>query len=80
MAQHRVCRPQFRDDPLGQHLAQFHAPLVERIDPPDAALGEHLMFIQRNQRTQAVRGECLPQDQVGRPVALGHTMRRLVGR
>src|SRR5262245_26475527 len=26
------------DDPLGQHLAELHAPLVERVDVPDGPL------------------------------------------
>src|SRR5262249_5905110 len=34
-------RLQLRDDPLGEHLAEFHPPLVERVEPPDHALGEH---------------------------------------
>ena len=32
---------QFRNDPLRQHFAQLHAPLVEGIDLPDRALREH---------------------------------------
>src|ERR1035441_9884024 len=38
----------FRDDTLGQYLAQFHAPLVERIDLPDGALHEHRVLVKRH--------------------------------
>ena len=46
---------QFRDDALGKHLSQFDAPLVERINLPDDALGEHAMFIKRNEFPQRLR-------------------------
>ena len=36
---------EFWDNSLSQHLAQFHAPLIERIDVPDDALGEHVVFL-----------------------------------
>jgi len=29
---------QLRNDPLGEHLAQLHSPLVEGVDPPDRPL------------------------------------------
>src|SRR5262245_14167577 len=32
---------ELRDDSLGQHLAQFDAPLIERVDVPDDTLCEH---------------------------------------
>src|SRR6516165_2074766 len=34
------------DDPLRQHLAQLDAPLVERVDVPDDALGEHAVLVE----------------------------------
>src|ERR1700733_2981779 len=34
---------------LGQLLAQLHAPLIETVDAPDHALGEHLMLVERDQ-------------------------------
>ena len=43
---------QFGGDAFGQHLAQLHAPLVERVDVPDHALGEHAVLVQRHQRPQ----------------------------
>jgi NADH:ubiquinone reductase (H+-translocating) len=52
----RVVGGQLVDDGVGEDLAQFHAPLVEGVDVPGRALGEHLVFIQRGQATQAARG------------------------
>src|SRR5690606_38065522 len=54
---------------LGQHLSVFHAPLVEGVDAPDQALHEYLVLIQREQRTQRVRGKPLKNDQIGRAPA-----------
>lgn len=36
---------ELRDDALRQHLSQFHAPLIERVDLPDDALSEHQMLV-----------------------------------
>src|SRR5512142_1119451 len=41
----------------GQHLAQLHAPLVERVDTPHHALDEGGVLVQRYQRAERVRGE-----------------------
>ena len=46
---------QLGDDPLGQHLAQLHAPLVERIDVPDRALGEDAVLVERDQLAERCR-------------------------
>ena len=60
---------QFRQDCVGQLLAQLHAPLVKGIDVPDHALHEHLVLIQRQQRAQHLRRHA-PIEQAGaRPVA-----------
>src|ERR1700730_4062110 len=40
---------QLGDDALGQYLAEFDAPLVERVDVPDGALGEDVMLVQCDQ-------------------------------
>src|SRR6185436_2304482 len=37
---------ELRDDPLGQHLAQLDAPLVEGVDLPDRALGEDAVLVE----------------------------------
>ena len=53
---------QFRHDPHGEHLAQFHAPLVERIDAPDAALREHAVLVERHQAAQHAGREPLGEN------------------
>jgi len=40
---------ELRNDVFRQHLAQLHAPLIERIDAPDRALREHAVLIERDQ-------------------------------
>ena len=66
---------EFRDDSLGQLLAQLDSPLVERVDVPDRSLGEDAMLIERNQFTQSFGSELLGQDRVRWPVALKEAMR-----
>ncbi len=39
-------------DFAGNALAELYAPLVKRVDVPDYPLYEHLVLIERNQRTQ----------------------------
>ena len=41
----------------GQFLAQFDAPLVEGIDPPNHALDENLVLVQRQECAEGVRVE-----------------------
>src|SRR5580698_9413352 len=41
-----------RDEALGQCLAEFHTPLIERVVAPDHALHEHLVLVQRNDPTE----------------------------
>src|SRR6202022_4266582 len=57
------------DDALGQNLAEFDAPLIEGIDVPDGALGEHAVLVERNQLSQRRRGQSVHQDGVGRSIA-----------
>src|SRR5262249_50086489 len=45
---------ELRDDRLCQRLAQFNAPLVERVDVPNDALGEDAVFIERDQCAQGL--------------------------
>src|SRR5688572_3332358 len=44
-----------RQQVVAQCLAQPHAPLVEAVDAPHGATGEHPVLIQGYQRTQAAR-------------------------
>src|SRR3984893_13667575 len=57
------------DDALGQNLAEFDAPLIERIDVPNGALGEHAVLVERNQLSQRRRGQSVHQNGVGRSIA-----------
>src|ERR1700722_856858 len=50
----------------GELLAQFHPPLVERVDPPHHALGEYAVFVESDQPPERRRVEALEQnDRVG---------------
>ena len=49
---HRSITAQFRLDGFRQLLAQFHTPLIERVDIPDHALRENFMLIERDQRAE----------------------------
>ena len=40
---------EFGNDAVGQHFAEFDAPLVERIDIPDGALDEDFVFVERDE-------------------------------
>jgi len=40
---------QLRNDPLSKSFAELHAPLIERIDLPDRALGEYNVLVKRDQ-------------------------------
>ncbi len=58
------------DDPLGEHLAELDAPLVEGVDPPDRALGEDRVLVQRDELAERRRVEPLGADHVRGPVAV----------
>src|SRR5262245_52549439 len=66
---------QLRDDTLGQGLAKLDAPLVEGVDAPDGALGEHAVFVECDQRAQRSRRQTLRNDCVRRAVAFKDPMR-----
>src|SRR6516225_8693825 len=59
----------FGNDALCQNLAQLDAPLVERINIPQDALGEYGVFVKGDQLAQACRSKLLCQNRVGWPVA-----------
>src|SRR5256885_577471 len=65
---------QLRDDVLGQHLAELNAPLIERIDDPDGALGEHAVLVQRDELSERLGREPLGEDRVRGAIALEHPM------
>src|SRR5262249_26769165 len=43
---------QLRDDRARQNLAELDPPLVEGVDTPDGALREHVVLVQRHQRSE----------------------------
>ena len=65
---------ELRDDSLGQHLAELDAPLVERVDVPDRALGEHAVLVERDQLAERFRREPLGEDRVRGTIALEDPM------
>ena len=46
------------NDALGQDLAELDAPLIERVDVPDRALGKDAVLVERDQLAQG--GRCQP--------------------
>src|SRR5881628_3730352 len=71
MAERGLCLAlEFRDNALGQHLAKLHAPLVERINLPDSALGEHAVLVKGDQLAENFRREPIGEDSVRRAVTL----------
>ena len=71
MAERGLCLAlEFRDNALGQHLAQFDASLVERVNVPDSALGKDGVLIEGNELAKCFRREPLGEDRVRRAVTL----------
>src|SRR5262245_31839122 len=67
----RIARAgQLGDDSIGQHFAKLDAPLVERVDLPDHALGEDAVLVERDQLAERLRSQPFGQEGVGGPVAL----------
>src|SRR5580765_121364 len=68
-------RAELTRDLLGQHLAELDAPLVEGVDGPHRALGEHAVLVERDEGTECERGELVEQECVGRAVAVEDLVR-----
>lgn len=90
MLELRICLAfEFGDDALGEYFSQLDSllldsPLVERINLPDGALGEHAVFVSCDEFSQRRRGESLKKDRVRRTVAFEcsvccHSGRRAIG-
>src|SRR6516165_2029929 len=70
------CRAlQFGDDRLRQRLAQLDAPLVERVDVPNDALGVGAMLVKRDELAQRLGCEPVGENRVRWPVTLEHAVR-----
>ena len=66
---------ELRDDAQGQHFAELDAPLVEGIQIPNDALGEHEMLVERDEFAEHLRREPVGEQRVGRPVAIEDPVR-----
>ena len=64
-------RPQFQC----LRLAEFDAPLIERIDTPDSTFDKYLVLVKRDQLTDDRGGQLLRQDSARRSVAWHHLVR-----
>jgi hypothetical protein len=60
---------QFGQNLLRQYLAEFHTPLVERVDVPDRALREDAVLIQGDERAQDVWRQPVGQNDSAGPIA-----------
>jgi hypothetical protein len=64
------------EDPTGQLLSQFHAPLIERVDAPDHPLRENLVFVHRDERPQGAGRQFADQNRIARSVAFENLVRQ----
>ena len=55
---------QFGEDFCGEDLAEFHAPLVERVDVPDGALCENCVLVEGDELAEDGGGERVGEDGV----------------
>ncbi len=56
--------PQLCQDNTRQLFAQFHAPLIERVDAPDDSLDKDLVLVERDQGTEATGCQAVEKDAV----------------
>ena len=63
------------DDALSQDLAEFDAPLIERVDVPDRPLGEDTVLVECNQLSKRLRSQTIHHDGVRWPIAFEHPVR-----
>src|SRR3954447_16569480 len=66
---------EFRGDPFRERFAELDTPLVEGVDPPDHALREDAVLVERHQLAERLWSQPLEEDRVGRPVALEDAVR-----
>src|SRR5436309_1591256 len=64
-----------RKNLFGELLAELDAPLVEAVDVPDHALGEHLVLVERDQPAEMARVELVEIEQARGPVSRGLLVR-----
>src|SRR5262245_40301358 len=56
---------EFWDDGERELLPELDAPLVERVDVPHRALGEHTVLVERDELAERVGGEARGKDRGG---------------
>ena len=66
---------EFREDLLGELLAEFNTPLVVAVDVPDNALREDLVLVHGDEGAERFRRNVVHHDGVGRLVAFEHLVR-----
>ena len=66
---------EFGDNPLGQLLAQFDTPLVERVDVPNRSLCKNTVLVESNELAESFGSELLDQNCVRRPITLEDPVR-----
>ena len=74
MRRHRPVIGKFRQDALGQLLAQFHAPLVKTENIPDDTLDKDLVLVHGDKAPQNPRRQHFKKDGSSRPIAFKDTM------
>src|SRR5215510_2145163 len=63
-----------RDDALSQHLAEFHAPLIERVNIENDSLCENRVFVKGNEFAESFGCELLGQNRIRWSVAFEDSM------
>src|SRR6266850_4271590 len=69
------CALEFRNDALGQRLAQLDTPLIEGVDTPNCTLSENAVLVQCDKFPERFRRELFSDDGIGRMVTLEHAVR-----
>src|SRR4030095_2152864 len=69
------CTLEFRNDALGQRLAQLDTPLIEGVDTPDSTLRENAVLVQCDKFPERFRRELIRDDCIGRMVTLEYAVR-----
>ena len=62
MGLHSIAVAEFREDPVGQLLPKFNAPLVKAEDVPYHTLNEYFVLIHGDETTQNSRRKLLEED------------------
>src|SRR5262245_57806643 len=65
-----MLRIEFGHDAQREYLAELDAPLIETVDVPDRALGEHAVLVEGDEGSKRMRVEALGENHIGRTVPL----------